>query len=148
MSILERIEKDLKEALRNREEVRLSVLRLIKASIKNRSIEKQSALNDEEIMAVLSTQIKQRKESIEHYLRAQRDQLAGREQEEIEIIKSYMPQELTKEEIDRIINSAIIETKAANTSDIGKVMKIVIPQTRGKADGKYVNERVKALLSI
>ena len=146
MSILAKIDSDLKEALKNKQELRLSTLRLIKASIKNKSIEKQSPLSDEEIQALLSGQIKQRKDSIEQYNKAGRQDLANKEQQEIDIIKNYLPEELTPQEIDKIIESAIRESKATNSSDIGKVMKIIMPKVRGKADGKYVNERVKALL--
>ncbi|HIJ60799.1 MAG TPA: GatB/YqeY domain-containing protein [Nitrospirae bacterium] len=146
MSILAKIDSDLKEALKNKQELRLSTLRLIKASIKNKSIEKQSPLSDEEIQALLSGQIKQRKDSIEQYNKAARQDLANKEQQEIDIIKNYLPEELTPQEIDKIIESAIRESKATNSSDIGKVMKIIMPKVRGKADGKYVNERVKALL--
>ncbi|MCX8069627.1 MAG: GatB/YqeY domain-containing protein [Thermodesulfovibrionales bacterium] len=148
MSILAKIDADLKEALKNKQEIRLSTLRLIKASIKNKSIDKQSPLNDEDIVSLLSSQIKQRKESIEQYTKAGRNDLADKEQQEIDIIKTYLPEELTPQEIDTIIQSAIKEVNASSPSDMGKVMKVVMPKTRGKADGKYVNERVKALLSI
>lgn len=147
MSILAKLDSDLKEALKNREEIKVSVLRLIKASIKNKSIEKQTPLTDEEIHSLLSSQIKQRRESIDHYLKANRKDLAEREQAEIEVIQSYLPQQLSEEEIDAIINDAIKQTNASSIADIGKVMKLVMPMIRGKADGKYVNDRVKAILS-
>lgn len=147
MSILAKIDSDLKEALKNKQEIRLSTLRLIKASIKNKSIEKQSPLTEEDIQALLSTQIKQRRESIDQYKKANRQDLADKEQQELDIIKSYLPEELTTQEIDLIIKEAIKESKALSPSDMGKVMKIIMPKVRGKADGKYVNERVKELLT-
>lgn len=146
MDILAKIDKDLKEALRQKNEIKLSVLRLIKASAKNKSIEKQSPLNEDEMNSLLSSMIKQRKESIEHYARASRQDLVQREQQEIDIIKSYLPQELSLQEIDIIINEAIQECNASGVNDIGKVMKLIVPKTRGRADGKYLNERVKSLL--
>ncbi len=144
--LLAKIDSDLREALKNRDEIRVSVLRLIKASAKNRSIDKQSPLSDEDVHSVLSTQIKQRKESLEHYLKAGREDLATREKREIEIISSYLPKQLTPDEIDNIIKDAIHQSQATSVTDIGKVMKIVMPIIKGKADGKYVNERVKAFL--
>ncbi|MFQ3573613.1 MAG: GatB/YqeY domain-containing protein [Thermodesulfovibrionales bacterium] len=146
MDILAKFDADLKEALKQKDEIRLSVLRLIKASAKNKSIEKQSPLSEEDVKSLLSSMIKQRKESIEHYAQASRQDLVDREQLEIDIIKSYLPQELSPEEIDIIIKDAIREANASNPNDMGKVMKLVMPKTRGRADGKYVNERVKFFL--
>jgi uncharacterized protein YqeY len=145
--LLAKIDADLKEALKNRDDIRVSVLRLIKASAKNRSIDKQSPLSDEDVQSVLSTQIKQRKESLEHYLKAGREDLVKREEREIEIISSYLPEQLTPDEIDSILKDAIKEVGANSAADMGKVMKVIMPKIRGKADGRYVNERVKAFLS-
>ncbi len=145
--LLAKIDADLKEALKNRDDIRVSVLRLIKASAKNRSIDKQSSLSDEDVQSVLSTQIKQRKESLEHYLKAGREDLVKREEREIEIISSYLPEQLTPDEIDSILKDAIKEVGANSAADMGKVMKVIMPKIRGKADGRYVNERVKAFLS-
>jgi len=145
--LLAKIDADLKEALKNRDDIRVSVLRLIKASAKNRSIDKQSPLSDEDVQSVLSTQIKQRKESLEHYLKAGREDLVKREEREIELISSYLPEQLTPDEIDSILKDAIKEVGANSAADMGKVMKVIMPKIRGKADGRYVNERVKAFLS-
>ncbi|MCX8027817.1 MAG: GatB/YqeY domain-containing protein [Thermodesulfovibrionales bacterium] len=146
MDILAKVDSDLKEALKQKDEIRLSVLRLIKASTKNKEIQKQSPLNEEDIISVLSSMIKQRKESIEHYQKASRSDLVQREEKEIEIIKSYLPQELSTQELDNIISEAIKESNAVSVNDIGKVMRLIMPKVKGRADGKYINERVKAFL--
>lgn len=146
MSILDTITVELKEALKAREEVKLSTLRMIKASLKNKEIEKMAALTDEEIVAALSTMAKQRRESIEQYANAGRTDLASREEQELSIILSYLPEQLSKEELDAIIRAAIQEAGAVTASDIGRVMKILVPKTKGAADGKAVNQRVRELL--
>jgi hypothetical protein len=145
-TIPQRLDAELKEALKSRNELKLSVLRMIKASLKNKEIEKMGPLSDEEIISVLSSMAKQRKESIEQFSAAGRSDLAEKETKELEIVRSYLPAQLSPEELDRIICSAIRECNASAPGDMGKVMKIVAPLTKGKADGKVVNHRVKALL--
>lgn len=147
MSILDTITVELKEALKAREEVKLSTLRMIKASLKNKEIEKMAALTDEEIVAALSTMAKQRRESVEQYAAAGRTDLASREEQELSIILSYLPKQLSKEELDGLIRAAIQEIGAVSANDIGKVMKVIAPKVKGAADGKAVNQRVRELLS-
>lgn len=146
MPIIDRLDSDLKEALKSRDELRLSVIRMIKASLKNKSIEKMGALTDDDVISVLSSMVKQRRESIEQFTLAGRKDLAEKEEKELKIIQSYLPAQLSPEEIDNIIMSAINESGAKSLSDIGKVMKLVIPKIKGAADGKLVNQRVKELL--
>lgn len=147
MSFFDRLDAELKEALRSRDELRLSVIRMIKASLKNKSIEKMSPLTDDDVISVLSSMAKQRRESIEQFNAAGRTELAKKEEEELKIIQSYLPEQLSLEELDAIILAAIKESSATSPNDIGKVMKIVIPKIKGAADGKIVNQRVKELLS-
>jgi len=147
MSILDTITVELKEALKAREELKLSTLRMIKASLKNRVIEKMAALTDDEIVAALSTMAKQRRESVEQYAAAGRADLASREEQELSIILSYLPKQLSKEELDGLIRAAIQETGAVSANDLGKVMKVLAPKVKGAADGKAVNQRVRELLS-
>lgn len=146
-NVPQRIDTDLKEALKARDELKLSVVRMIKASLKNRSIEKMAPLTDDEVISVLSTMSKQRRESIEQFANAGRSELAEKEKKELEIIQSYMPAQLSAEDIDEIIRAAIAETGASQPGDMGKVMKIVASKTKGLADGKAVNRRVGELLS-
>jgi uncharacterized protein YqeY len=147
LSIVEQLDKEFKEALKSRNELKVSVIRMIKASLKNKSIEKMVPLAEDDEVAVLSSLAKQRRESIEQFTLAGRTDLVEKEKKELEIIQSYLPKQLTAEEIDNIILSAIKESNASSQSDMGKVMKIVAPKIKGVADGKVVSERVKELLS-
>jgi hypothetical protein len=147
VSFAERLDAELKEALKARNELKLSVVRMIKASLKNKSIEKGSALTDEDIVSVLSTLAKQRKESVEQFTRGGRQDLADKEQKELAIVLGYLPAQLSSEELDALIRSAIAECGATSVQDVGKVMKSVIQKTRGSADGKTVNQRVRELLA-
>lgn len=146
MSVFERLDTELKEALKAKDTLKLSVVRMVKASLKNKEIEKMGKLTDEEVISALSSMAKQRRESIEQFTAAGRTELAEKEKTELEIIQSYLPKQLSPQEIDDIILSAIKECNALSPGDIGKVMKIVSPKTKGTADGKAVNQRVKELL--
>ncbi|BCB95749.1 aspartyl-tRNA amidotransferase subunit B [Dissulfurispira thermophila] len=147
IGIIEKLDSDLKEALKRKDEMKVSVIRMLKASLKNKSIEKMGTLTDDDILSVLSSMAKQRRESIEQFTLAGRTDLAEKEKKELEIVQSYLPRQLSLQEIEDIINSAIEECNALSPSDIGKVMKIVAPKTKGVADGKFVSEKVKELLS-
>ena len=146
MAFLDDLNTALKEALKSRNDLKVSVIRMIKASLKNREIEKMSSLTDEEILSVLSTLAKQRRESIEQYTAAGRIDLSDKESKELEIILSYLPKQLSANELDDIIRSAISESGASSVNDLGKVMKVLMPKVKGVADGKVVNQRVKELL--
>lgn len=146
MPILNQIDDDLKNAMKSSDKRRTSTLRLLKAALKNKEIELQKELTDEDCISVISSLIKQRKESVEQYILAGRDDLAGAEKEEIDILMSYMPRQLTEEEIDKMIVDVIRETRAEGLKDLGKVMKVLMPRLKGSADGAVVNKRVKILL--
>ena len=146
MSLVERFNNDLKEAMKASQALRVSVLRMTKAAAKNRQIEKGRDLTDEEIVDVLASMVKQRRDSVEQYTKAVRTDLAAKEEEEIAILQTYMPAQLGAEELDRIIREAIAESSAAGPQDMGKVMRVLMPKVKGLADGKYVNQRVKELL--
>jgi uncharacterized protein YqeY len=125
----------------------VSTLRLVKSSLKYRQIEKGGNLTDDDVIAVLSSMVKQRRESIEQYTKAGRDDLASSEMAEIEIIKKYLPEQISNEELEAIIRETIKELNASGAKDIGKVMKAVIPKVKGRADGKVINARVTQILS-
>lgn len=146
MPLLQKIEEDFKVALKQSDKLKISVLRLVKASIKNKQIEKQADLTDEDVISLISTLIKQRKESIEQFSKGNRWDLVEREKQELEILRSYMPEELSIEELDSLIKKAITESGVSDVREIGKVMKILMPQIKGRADGKVVSQRVKELL--
>lgn len=146
MSFLEKLDEDLKKALKESDKLRLSVLRMAKAAIKNQQIDKGRILSDEEVISILTTMSKQRRESIEQFSKGGRTELAEQETQELSILQSYMPKQLSNDEVESIIVQAINESSAKSEADMGKVMKILMPRVKGIADGKWVNNRVRELL--
>ncbi|MEW6419208.1 MAG: GatB/YqeY domain-containing protein [Nitrospirota bacterium] len=146
MSLLQKFDDDLKVALKTSNTLKVSVLRMAKAALKNKQIDKRGELTDDDIISVISTLSKQRRESIEQFSKGGREDLAEKERQELEILQSYLPEQLTAEELDRIIIEAIKESSPEGIKDIGKVMRLVMPRVKGAADGKIVNQRVKELL--
>jgi uncharacterized protein YqeY len=146
MSFLQRFDDDLKTSLKASDKLKVSVLRMAKAALKNRQIEKGGELSEDEIMAVLYSLSKQRKESIEQFSKGGREDLAEKEREELSVLQSYLPKQLTPDELDGIIAESIKESSAAGAKDMGKVMRLVMSRVRGLADGKIVNQHVKDLL--
>ena len=142
----ETLDSDLKDAMRNKEALKRTVLRTMLSEIRNAEINSQTTLDDEGIISVLTKQVQQRKESVEAYFAANRQDLVDKEKEEINIISVYLPDQLPPEEIKEIIKAAILETGASSLSDMGKVMGFVMPQVRGRADGKIVNTIVTEIL--
>ena len=146
MSLLQKLDEDLKTALKQSDKLKLSVLRMAKAAVKNQQIDKGRELLDEEILAIFSTLAKQRRESIEQFSKGGRDDLVSQESQELLILQSYMPVQLSVEELNAMILQAIKESSAETEGDMGKVMKILAPRIKGVADGKWVNNRVRELL--
>ena len=141
------LDSDLKDAMRNKEALRRTVLRTMLSEIRNAEINSQTTLDDEGIISVLTKQVQQRKDSVEAYADANRQDLVDKETEEINIISVYLPEQLPVEEIEEIIKTAISEMGASSLSDMGKVMGLDMPQVRGRADGKIVNTIVTEKLS-
>ncbi|HVF46049.1 MAG TPA: GatB/YqeY domain-containing protein [Pyrinomonadaceae bacterium] len=149
MTLNERIIADLTAAMKARDPTRLSVLRMIKANLMNRQIEKGSHLNDDEIVKALQSLVKQRRDSVEQYENAGRTELAAKESGEIEIIEAYLPRAASADEIAAAVEAAIAETGAASIKDMGNVMKAALAKLAGKsADGKAVSEAAKAKLEL
>jgi uncharacterized protein YqeY len=146
MSLLQKLDDDLKSAMKASDKLKVSTIRMVKASLKNKQIEKREDLSEDDIISILSTLSKQRRESIEQFSNAGRDDLADNEKQELEILQGYMPKQLDPEELDKIISESIKETAAQDVKDMGKVMRIVMPKVKGTADGKTVNQRVRYLL--
>jgi len=147
MPIVEQIEKDLVAAMKAREELRLSVLRMAKAALMNKKVELGKPPGDAEALAVLRMLIKQRRDSVEQFRKGKRDDLADKEEAEIKIIEHYLPAGASEEEINAAVDSAIQETGATSAKDLGKVMKAAMAKLAGKnVDGKQVNEKVRAKL--
>jgi uncharacterized protein YqeY len=146
MSIQVRMQEDLKQAMRARDVLRRSVLRYLRSEIHNAEIAQQKELDDEGVLAVLSRQAQQRRDSIEAYEGANRQDLVEREKGELSIILEYLPQQLTRAEIDSLVEQAIAETGASGPADMGKVMGKLMPQVRGRAEGRDVSAAASAAL--
>lgn len=146
MSLQQRLDGDLKAAMKSSDSLKTSVLRMIKAAIKNKQVEKRKDLSDEEIISVISTLTKQRRESIDLFSKGGREELAEKERQELAMLQLYLPGQLSPEDLDRIITEAINESSAEGVKDIGKVMRLIMPRVQGAADGKVVNQRVRELL--
>ena len=147
MTISEQVEKDLVAAMKAREELRLSVLRMAKTALKHKQVELGKALSDDEAIAVLRTLVKQRRDSVEQFRKGGREDLAAKEEAETEILQTYLPAAASDEEIVAAVAAAITETGASGPQDLGKVMKVAMQKLAGKnADGKRVNQTVRAKL--
>jgi uncharacterized protein YqeY len=148
MSLNAKIISDLTAAMKAKDADRLSTLRMVKANLMNRQIEKGGELTDEEVTKALQSLVKQRRDSIEQYEKAGRSELAQKEQAEIDVIEVYLPQSASADEIDAAVTAAVAETGANSMKDMGMVMKAAMAKLAGKsADGKTVSEAVKAKLS-
>jgi len=147
MAIVEQVEKDLVAAMKAKEALKLSVLRMAKAALMNKKVELGKPLGDAEALAVLRTLIKQRRDSVEQFRKGKRNDLADKEEAEIGIIELYLPASASAEEIDAAVASALQETGATSAKDMGKVMKAAMAKLAGKnVDGKQVSEKVRARL--
>ena len=145
--MLNKINEDLKAALKQGDNIAKSVLRYLKSEIHNREISIGSSLTNEQIIDVLNKQAKQRRESIEAYTNGNRSDLVEIEEKELSIIMNYLPDQLSETEIETIVKEGIIETKATSSKDIGKVMSWVMPKVKGKADGKTISATVNSILN-
>lgn len=143
----EKIEQDIIEAMKAHDDNVVSVLRMLKSAIQNAAIQKQKDLADDDILGVIQSQIKSRQDSITMYEQGNRPELAAKEKSEIEILKQYLPEQMSEDEIREIVKKAIADTGAADIKDMGRVMGQIMPQTKGKADGALVSQIVKEELS-
>lgn len=142
-----KIQEDMKSAMRNQEKDRLSAIRLVMAAIKQREVDERIELSDEQILTVLDKMLKQRRESIVQYEAANRLDLSEKEKAEIQVIQSWLPAQLSAEEIDTLIQDTIRETGASSARDMGKVMGVLKPKVQGRADVAAVSNKVKEHLS-
>lgn len=148
MKLSERVNADISAAMKSRDASRLSALRMLKTAITNRSIEKGHDLDDLEVLQVVASLVKQRRDAIEQFSRAGRQDLVDKETREIGVLEQYQPPAASVEDIEAAVAAAIAETGASSPQDIGKVMKAVLPKFAGKtADGRAVNEAVRRQLS-
>jgi len=145
-SLLEKLTRDMKDALRAGEKERLSVIRLLRAQLKDAAIRQGRELNGEEELAVLSTAAKMRQESIDTFTQGQRMDLVEKEQYELEVVRSYLPEPISEQELSALIDQTLQELEAQGPGDLGKVMKSIMPQIRGRAQGGQVNALVREKL--
>lgn len=160
MTLKEKINQDFKDAFKAKEELKVSVLRMLSSSFKNKEMEKrtklvkagttdeavlqkESQLNDEEVLAAVSTEAKRRKDSIQQFKDGGRPELAAQEEKELAILALYLPEQMGEDEVRRLVQESIKEAGAAGAADLGKVMKVLMPKVKGKADGNLVNKLVK-----
>ncbi|MEF2964724.1 GatB/YqeY domain-containing protein [Paenibacillus sp. M1] len=146
MNLSERLNEDMKQAMKSQDKFKLSTIRMVRATIKNLEIDLKRPLNDNEVLDILSREIKQRKDALQEFEKAGRDDLAVQVKAEAEIIAEYLPEQLSEEEIKVIVQQTIQETGATSKADIGKVMSALMPKVKGRADGKLVNQAVQQLL--
>ena len=147
MSLRDQIPEDLKTALRGKKSLDLSVLRMLQAAIKNREIDNKGELNDEEIVQVVSSEIKKRRDAIEEFTKVSREDAAEAEQLEINVLMKYMPEQLSEEEVASKVQELVAGSDAAGLKDLGIAMKVVMPALKGKADGKLINKYVREQLA-
>ena len=146
MGLEDKLLEDYKTAMKAQNKVVLETLRMLRAALKNAGLEKRNSLTEDEVSAVLSREMKRRKESLEMYEKGGRSELAEKEAEEIKIISAYLPEGLSEAELLDLISKAVQDTGAAGPGDIGKVMAALMPQVKGRADGKLVQELVRKKL--
>lgn len=147
MSLLERLNEDMKQAMRNKEKDKLTVIRMVKASMQNEAIKLGTALTEEHELTVLSREVKQRKDSLHEFEKAGREDLVEKIRTELQFVELYMPKQLSEEEVSKIVQETIAETGATSKADMGKVMAAIMPKVKGKADGATVNKLVQQHLS-
>lgn len=147
MTFKDKIDQNMTVAAKARDKATLSALRLIKTALHNREIDLKRDVSDSEFIQILSSMVKQRKDSIEQFAKGGRTDLVEKEEAELRIIQAFMPKQLSDEEVRQEIQKAINETGALSVKDMGKVMKALMPKLTGKVDGKLLGEKVKAVLS-
>ncbi|MFO7568514.1 MAG: GatB/YqeY domain-containing protein [Smithellaceae bacterium] len=142
-----RLNEEMVQAAKARDKVRLSAIRMLKTALHNKEIELMRPLNETETMQILTVMVKQRKDSIEQFAKGGRTDLVEKEEAELTILQAYLPAQMTDEEVETLIKKIIAELGAVSVKDMGKVMKALMPEITGRADGKAAGEKVKALLS-
>ena len=143
ISLSQRLEQAFKEALKGKQAVALSTLRMLKSAVRHREVDLKRQMTEEELQGVINTQVKQRREAINEYNKARRPDLANKEEEELSILLSFLPPQLSQEEVEAVVSQIVQEVAANSPKDLGKVMKSAMAQLAGRADGKVVQEIVR-----
>ena len=147
MDMNARLNDEMVIAAKAKDKIRLSAIRMLKTALHNKEIELMRPLNESETLQIISAMVKQRKDSIEQFAKGGRTDLVEKEEAELKVVQEFMPAQMSDDEVESIIQKAIAEAGAVSVKDMGKVMKVLMPQLTGKADGKMVGEKVKSLLS-
>jgi uncharacterized protein YqeY len=147
MALIDTLNSDFKSAMKNREELRLNVLRMVKTAAKNKQVELGRELNEDDLLAVIRSQAKQRRDSIEQFRQGGREELATREEAELAFLNNYLPQQMTPEQIESNVREIVAELGVDSMKGMGQVMKEFMSRHQGQADGKQVQEAVKVILS-
>ena len=147
MSLKEQLQHDLQAAMRARDERRKSALRMALTAIQLAEVEQRGALSDEAVISAIRKEVRRREDALEMIRQSGRDDMVAEDEAQLEILRSYLPQLLTAEEVTAIVRDVIVETGAASPADVGKVMKLIMPRVQGKADGRMVSQIVRDLLS-
>ncbi len=146
MTLKDRLTNDLKDAMKNKEQVRKSVVTLIRADIKQYEVDNRVELDDEKVLSLIAKQMKQRKDALEEFKKAERTDLIEQTSEEIKILSAYLPEQLSDEELEKIIREVVAQVNATSMKDMGKIMAKAVPAVKGQADGKRINAMVKKIL--
>ncbi|EFA89787.1 GatB/YqeY domain-containing protein [Peptoniphilus lacrimalis] len=147
MSIKDKLMADLKDAMKSHNKLRKDVITLIRSAIKQREVDERIELTDEDILTIISKQLKEKKSSIEDFKKGNREDLVKQTEDEMEILLEYLPKQLSQEDLKEIVKDAIDKENISSMKDIGKLMKAVMPQVKGKADGNAVNKIARELLN-
>ena len=149
MTLRERLTEDMKQAMKDKEagKLKLSVIRMVRSAAKNIEIDRHKELDDNELLEVIVKEVKMRKDSLEEFRKANRPDLLAALEQEIAILMEYLPEQMTEAEVRSLVTQAVADAQASSPKDMGKVMALLIPKVKGRADGKLVNSLVKELLS-
>ncbi|AOT68526.1 GatB/YqeY domain-containing protein [Geosporobacter ferrireducens] len=143
MSLKEKLMEDLKIAMKEKDQLKKSVITMVRASIKQYEVDHRVELDDDSVLEIMSKQVKQKKDAIEEFAKGGREDLVNEAKAEIEVLLTYLPKQLTEDEISEIVVQVLNETGASTAKDMGKVMAALMPKVKGRADGKLVNQVVK-----
>ena len=147
MTLKDKLADDLKSAMKNKNTVRKNVVQMVRAGVLQVEKDKKITLDDDGVLEIISKQLKQRKDSLPDYEKSGREDLITELKAEIDVLMEYLPEQLTQEELEKIVGDAISETGASSIKDMGKIMAAVMPKTKGRADGRMINEIAKKMLS-
>lgn len=147
MSLKDKLTDEMKNAMKSQDKIRLSTIRMLLSAVKNKEIDSREKLTDAEVIETITSQVKQRRDSIEQFKKAERRDLVDIEEAELKILQEFLPRQLTIEEVESEVEKAVAESGASGMKDLGKVMKVLMPRVTGKADGKLVSDKVRERLS-